>query len=387
MWGSAVVDEIDREYFLSKVPGRTYYSKTFGTGELLRYHSRVFDNEDAQVFARVKDELVLRVTNAGRIEIRATVLEDERNIRTLLIQKFSRITGPHEHAYFTFRGNEIGRLIDFLDSIRTVPLEGDTKLRLTDEQLRNISLSQAQARSIINKNPDVFVELARSENLQRDLVAIGYRRKQLEAFEQMLGDHTLDEKDWQAFFEANTWIFGYGLSYQFLSGLSDKKLEQTVRGYDLSGGGKRVDALMKTRGRISSLCFVEIKKPTTDLCTNNPYRSDVWSPSAELAGGVAQVQTTVHATLERLGRKLTPHDEQGDPTGEVLFNIEPRSCLVIGSLGEFHRLHGINEAQFRSFELYRRNTWRPEIVTFDELLERARFIVEHSDEIDDDIPF
>ena len=67
----------------------------------------------------------------------------------------------------------------------------------------------------------------------------------------------------------------------------------------------------------------------------------------------------------------------GDPTGEVLFNIEPRSCLVVGSLEQFQSDHGINVPKFRSFELYRRHTGRPEIITFDELLQRARFIVEH----------
>jgi hypothetical protein len=88
-----------------------------------------------------------------------------------------------------------------------------------------------------------------------------------------------------------------------------------------------------------------------------------------------------------------PRDDAGDPTGEVLFNIEPRSCLVIGSLEQFHTVHGTNVPKFRSFELYRRNTWRPEIITFDELLQRARFIVEHGPEAvplepdDDEIPF
>ncbi len=384
-----MVDENDREYFRTKRADRTYYSKMFGTGELLRYHSKVFDNGDAHVFARVEDELVLRVTNAGRIEIRATVLEDEREIKTLLIQKHSKVSGPHEYQYFTFRGQEIGALLDFILSIETVPLEGDTKLRLSDEQLRNIRLNDTQARSIIGKNPELFLELAKSDELQRDLVAVGYRRKQLEQFEEMLRDDKIDEAGWQAFFEANTWIFGYGLSYQFGSGLDERKLEQVVSGYDLAGAGKRTDALMKTRGRISSLCFVEIKKHTTSLLAPKVYRPGVWSASPELTGGVAQAQATVQSALEKLGRKLSPTDGNSDPTSEVLFNVEPRSCLVIGNLAEFHKVHGINESQFRSFELYRRNTWRPEIVTFDELLERARFIVEHAEdpEEDEDIAF
>jgi hypothetical protein len=219
-----------------------------------------------------------------------------------------------------------------------------------------------------------------------------YRRKQLERFEELLRDAKYFSKEqdrlaarrpedvWQKFFEENTWIFGYGLSYQFVSGLDGRKLEQIVRGGDVVRGGKRADALMKTRGLISSLCFVEIKRHDTPLLAVQQYRSEAWAPSSELAGGVAQVQATVQTALETFGRTLSTVTEDGDPTGEFLFNIEPRSCLVIGSLAQFRGEHGINEGKFRSFELYRRNTWRPEILTFDELLERAKFIVLHGEQ-------
>jgi hypothetical protein len=68
--------------------------------------------------------------------------------------------------------------------------------------------------------------------------------------------------------------------------------------------------------------------------------------------------------------------EDGAPTGETLFLYQPRSFLVIGSLAEFRAAHGINEEKYSSFELFRRNVAAPEIITFDELFERARFIVE-----------
>jgi hypothetical protein len=85
---------------------------------------------------------------------------------------------------------------------------------------------------------------------------------------------------------------------------------------------------------------------------------------------------TVQDAIEQIGRKLTPSTRQGNPTGEVLFNIHPRSCIIAGRLSEFKdESGGINEAKFRSFELYRRHLTRPELLTFDELLERAKFIV------------
>jgi hypothetical protein len=350
--------------------------------------------------------MVIRETPTGRYEIKATFLEDDRSIRTLTIQKYNSKSGPSDKLYFSFVGGEIDTLISFIAGIKTLVFDGADKVHVTDEVLRDIVLDQGRARQFFMKNSELFLQLAQQESVTRDLVAVGYRRKQLERFEALLHDEDYfaeeqklrrcrPEDVWQDFFETNTWIFGYGLSYQFLSKLDEGKLEQIVRGRDLTAAGKRSDALMKTRGLISSLCFVEIKRHNTPLLGTASYRPDVWPPSAELVGGVSQVQTTVHAAIESLGHKLMPRDHTGDPTGEILFNIEPRSCLIVGSLEQFKTSHGVNVPKFRSFELYRRHTWRPEIITFDELLERARFIVEHGADTappreghnDDEVPF
>jgi hypothetical protein len=384
------INSKDEDYFYKKVPGRTYYSSTFRTERAMRYHDRVFENGPAPSFYRVDKEIVIKEEPSGRSQIKAVVVDDDRSIKTLIIQKYGVAAGPSGHARFTFKGPEIDALLDFITSIPIVPLEHENKLRLTDEEIRRVKLTHGQANSFIKQNLELFLQLAQSDHLTRDLIAVGYRRKQLDRFRAMMADRSIEEPQWQAFFEENTWIFGYGLSYQFLSSLNGKKLEQTVRGSDIDGPGKRVDALMKTRGRINSLCFVEIKKHTTEL-VGREYRTGAWAPHFELAGGVAQVQNTVHTAIENLARTLRPRHEDGGSTGEVLYNIQPRSCLVIGNLADLYGDHGLDEDKYRSFELFRRNITSPEIITFDELLERAQFIVEHaekaSEELDDDIPF
>jgi hypothetical protein len=55
--------------------------------------------------------------------------------------------------------------------------------------------------------------------------------------------------------------------------------------------------------------------------------------------------------------------------GEQIFTYQPRSFLIVGSLDEFIGAEGIRKDRYRSFELFRRNTLKPEIVTFDELYE------------------
>ena len=68
-------------------------------------------------------------------------------------------------------------------------------------------------------------------------------------------------------------------------------------------------------------------------------------------------------------------------TGERLFLYQPRAVLVVGSLGEFQGEHGINDEQYSSFEMFRRNIVNPEIITFDELYERARCIVDSGERL------
>jgi len=91
---------------------------------------------------------------------------------------------------------------------------------------------------------------------------------------------------------------------------------------------------------------------------------------------VAQIQKTVESAERAIGRKLDPKDEWGNPTGESAFVLRPRSVVVVGNLDQFVTPTGVNESKFTSFELFRRHLVAPEVITFDELHQRARFIVD-----------
>ena len=73
--------------------------------------------------------------------------------------------------------------------------------------------------------------------------------------------------------------------------------------------------------------------------------------------------------------KLT--DADGFATGESLYLIKPKSFLLIGSFNEFKNDKGNipTEEKFISFELFRRSLTDLEIITFDELYERAVAVV------------
>ncbi|MCK9555094.1 DUF4263 domain-containing protein [bacterium] len=382
------------EYHNNKKPGKTYHSKSLSfrnqENRKFRYASKVFSEHELNSFALEKGEHVIRITPGGKQEIIAKFYEDNRGIFTLTIQRFTVKTGIPHKTYFTFVGEEIDTILEFINNIQLVDLSSPKNINVTDKQLEKMILNRSQAVDLINHNQDLMLELAKSEITKEDIIALGYRKKQLERFEKLLTDpdyfnsekreyDCTEELLWQKFFEKNKWVFGYGLSYVFLSGLDDKKLEQVVIGYDLSQSGKRIDAVMKTRGLINSFCFVEIKTHNTVLLKKSSYRSACWPVSDEISGAVSQVQGTVEKAVEKLPRKLEFKDKQGNPTGECVFNYQPKSYLVVGNLSEFKTDYGINQDKYRSFELYRKNIRSPEIITFDELHERAKFIVKHSE--------
>ncbi len=397
----------DYDYFINKRTDKVYVSKRLSRKSFefndqeevvekerppVRYVSKVLENEQ-QEFVKIKDEIILRVTRNARQEIVARILEDTRNILTLQIQKFTTATGVPHKTYFTFVGDEIAKLYFFIRNIALIPIEGEDKQHFKDDYLENIVLSKQNILKLIHDQPEIIPELI--EELQKhdiksdDIRGLAYRKEQLEIFRQMLESDeyfekrkkeksiTKDETVWQNFFEENSWILGYGLNYIFNSELDDCKLEQVVKGFDFNSPGKRVDLLMKTRGIINSLCFGEIKTHKTSLLKKDasPYRKESWMVSNELVGGVAQIQKTVQKAVESIKTKTEIKDKLGSLTGEQLYLYSPKSYLLIGSLQEFMEENGINEEKFSSFELFRRNMVNPEIITFDELYERAKNIV------------
>ncbi len=383
------------EYFENKRSDKTYVSRRLSEallngqqGRPYRIASKVFDPKAAHSCAKESDELVIRVSPGQREELKAKFYEDYRGVFGLLFQKFTKSNGNPQKICFSFHGDELRKLLDFLANIREFNFPDDQKVNITDSELQRL-LSEGQLSALLRENFEVVQELLHSQITKSDLISLGYRKQQLEHFRKLLfEEHFLaseesrldctEEAVWQKFFEINKWIFGYGLTYLFLSNLDDKKLEQIVVGNDISGRGKRTDALLRSRGAISALCFVEIKKSTTELLKEKKnYRPACWAPSEELVGGVAQAQVTVELTKNKIAEKFEPTRSDGQPTGEQIFSYHPRSILVVGSLSQFQTPTGVNIEKYRSFELYRRHLHRPEIFTFDELYERARFIVDN----------
>ena len=114
--------------------------------------------------------------------------------------------------------------------------------------------------------------------------------------------------------------------------------------------------------------LVEIKKPQEGLLGASRYRNGAWSISNELAGAVSQVQ--VNCSTWEIEGSRTEANREGMTTDGV-YTVKPRGIIVIGKLTELD-----DREKRNSFEQFRNNLHNPEIITYDELYERARFIVD-----------
>jgi hypothetical protein len=187
---------------------------------------------------------------------------------------------------------------------------------------------------------------------------------------------------WQYFFEKNQWIFGYGLDYRFQQIL---QREVHLSNSELDGSNTVIgDYLL---GDKFFTTFIELKKPTTPLFSNEKNRSNSWRLSNDLIDSVSQI-------LEHKASGLIRLDNQQYIQGESLNQkaYDSKVILIIGDWSELKKASSKQERDIKkkTFELFRRDSRNIEILTFDELFERAYYIAEGEKEtgfIIDNLPF
>ena len=363
------------------------------------------------------------VPTRNRIKISVVFLRAERDIKSVTIKKFKhyknegwveQMWGPNEPLTFTYFSFK--KIAAFLRFLTEVDLAGITERRVALKVADGPSLdpeTAAMVKELLagDEGQRIVEEVLRSGDItSRDIVNISYRKKQVSVFERLLHEdgylatyrteHAIgsrqDEKVWQHFFKQNEWIFGYGLDYRFMGLIQD---EADLATRDVANrGGSVGDYLM---GFSNFTALVELKLPSTPLFTARTDRAKSWRLSADLTAAVSQIleqkaSWQVKAEANVRGN-FTEH-------GELVTQrtLDPRCILIVGSDKMFDGTEQHREVKLRTFELFRRDSRNIEIITYDELLERAKFIIGHSEQkapaaeepkidasqvSDDDMPF
>lgn len=235
-------------------PGKTYISPSlsaFGQqNRKVRIATKIVESPTSYAFATIKDEVVLRRRDGAKYTIVAKFFEDDRRVFVLSIQGYTIATDKPHNASFSFVGEEINTLLEFTANIRSLDFKGPRAINISDDELRRMVLSKRQAQSLVEDHQELFTEVISSSITKQDVVAVAYRKQQLDVFRRLMEDQSYfyrakesknctDESLWQKFFEKNPWIFGYGLNYVYLDRLIEKKLEQVVQGHRIGEHGKR----------------------------------------------------------------------------------------------------------------------------------------------------
>lgn len=393
-------NEIDLNYMNTGSADKTYFARSFVdkfTGERERFAFKILDDNQTEFILR--KEAVIGLSFRGKRALKALFYEDSRNIKKLFLQQFDSAQLPVKNLakQASFNEDEIERLYLFLKSIKEVEFPNNQTYNVKDEDLRKMLLDDNQAKKIILDNLPQLQEALKNNITTSDIINYGYRKSQLEIFrkllyedgffnihkqdliaEEKLSSKARDEDLWQSFFEKNTWILGYGLEYMFNTELDDRKLEQITSGANFNEAGKRIDGLLKSQGAINSLCFCELKLSSHSLLkqVQNSYRPESWQISNSLSGAIAQVQRTIQKAIFDIKTKIEIVDKQGDLTGEELYLYNPKGFILIGNQDEFITDGRINQIKYSSFEMFRKNLKNIEILTYDELYQRAKYICE-----------
>lgn len=368
-------------------PERFYFNREFDfenlnrdddavdrVGQVARYAYKVFDTNRQLLFEKNGHEVVLRESEIRRVQLKALFFEDDREIAQLVFQRFNRANRAKEHT-ISLSMREVRILLNFLRIIQEHEFSGPEGDRLDPHTVRAVASSPEARAQVYSENREQIFSMIEHDPKGRDVIAWKARRDQYKVFEQMLSDRDrYAEPDWQEFFEKARWIFGLGLSSQVLLSW-EKKLEATLRGFSVTGPGRRPDALLQSAGAVRALSLVAIKTPQAPLL-GAKYRGNAWQPGTDVSGGVVQCHKTIDDAIEEVGFQLQGFDDEGHPTGAIVQLCRPKCYLVVGHLDQFINDKGaLSTVKYRSFENYRRTTTDPEIVTYDELLGRARHIV------------
>lgn len=381
-------DESEYEFFKLRKQSKTYISKVFTFNginpEPLRNVKMVVEGNDQVLLGEVDGAMCLRLTgNTRKTQVSALVTQDDKKVKRVTLQTFKTRAGDWiesiEKDEFTFRADELTRLLGFLSQIEFIDLSNQENFHIEDISTKAgpKAIIDASDRGIIERirnMPDgqrIGLLRAMQETLTEEEINILLGRKQgLEEYEKhmQLGDWS--EAQWQDFFEREQWVFGYGLDYRVMRQFGR---EVTVGGGGTDNQNKPViDFLMSFT---DYTVLVEIKKPDTPIFrSSRGGRAGTWEFTPEFMSAVSQI---IEQKAEWLSFAQT--GEHYNKAGTEVLSARTRnakSILVIGSREEFSRSGNprADNVMRDTFELFRRENRSIDIVTFDELLERAKFI-------------
>lgn len=349
------------------------------------------------VFAN-DDELNIQLSTKTYMQIK--FLPSRNDIEGLDIIK---IVGGKETQKISFSKFNFAQLELFLNFIHDLDLStiSERRLKLAENSLDILDEETKKKISTLlqgNEGAELIQDLLDNEIVtSQDIINTGYRKSQLKIFKKLLEDehyiklykkeeeiiskmisdfdtkykttineNTKNEIAWQHFFNKNPWIFGYGLDYRF-----QNILQKEFSASDTDASGKEQVNADFLVGDNYYTTFVELKTPDTELFESGKNRSNSWSLSTKLIYAVSQILE--QKASGQLKLEKDPFNQEGEKITQKAY--DSKCILIIGNIKkeieESADSTKVKEIKKKTFELFRRDSRNVDILTFDELYERA----------------
>lgn len=343
----------------------------------------------------------------NRIKVTISFVRDRGDISKIELRKFKLYKRrgwqpcPDENGYghqrITLRPYSFEKLLAFLHFVSGLDIPGITQRRLAlavegSQPLDEDTKRKLRTLLVRKGGSELIAELLKTDLIgSEDIVNLGYRKQQLAVFEGLLTNPTdliayqtahdlrsdQPEATWQHFFMRNEWIFGYGLDYRF-QGI----LQGQFHTSDTDADGSQAVITDFLLGDKRFTTFVEIKTPRTPLFSGRQNRSRTWRLSGALFDSVSQILEQKASGLLKFER-ASLYDDSGNRITQRPH--DPKVILIIGHWDQLTTCSNERErtTKQRTLELFRRDSRNIEMVTYDELFERAKFIVQHQERRND----
>lgn len=314
------------------------------------------------------------------------------------LDKLEKIGGIKALVNLDEGSKNFWKLLGYLTNVKSISLSDfKESFRIVDGKSYIVEFeSKDKAEKI--KDLNHLIDIAELNEIDLEKIINNSRKKSLEQFRKLLVEKKYweefykenqenikgvgEEAVWHYFLKINSWIIGLGVDIKFIRDLTD---EVNVGVPNTDGCGcPKVDML----GISDYTTLVEFKTPHTDIFTKikkTTARANTWSFTDSFIDGISQC----------LGQKFdwdkTQKNKDLVKDGEILDQdikrtIDPKTFFIIGNKKrEFpEEIKTVDNIIKRdTFQRFVRNNRNIEIITFDELYERAYFIV-HEKQMPDD---
>jgi len=280
------------------------------------------------------------------------------------------------------------KLIGFLTTIQNIDLKEFSSFRVISSDSYISEFKNKEELDKINDLKEMF------SNLDEAIISkalFNKRKDVIEEFKKMLenekylkeyrSNHFSEIKSpgyeavWHHFLKNNNWLLGLNIDIKFIC---DFTTEVDVGVANTTGSGSPKSDIM---GISDFTTLVELKTLNTNFFTDKPKntsRANTWSFSDDFIDGISQCLGQKFDWDKNCIQKNLINNDNEILNQNLYRTVDPKTIFIIGNKQKelpFESSNGDVAKRKDTLERFRRNNRNIEIMSYDELYERAYFVV------------